>query len=118
MKGKKIESFPTPPPMPPEVKREMELRKREELEKLEEADSAGRRTGIVFTPGTRIGRDAPLSGDQPTAPDLPSTITKPADPVPDKPIVVRPIVPTSTPKPDPPPEKPAGPKPKGKKGDG
>lgn len=119
MKGKPMERFPEPPPMPAEVKREMELRKREELEKLEEADIAGRKTGITFSPGTKIDPDAPLPGDKPsTEPDLPSTITKPADTTPDKPIVVKPIVPASTPKPDPTPEKPAGPKPKGKKGDG
>lgn len=121
MKGKKIEKFPEAPPMPPEVKREMELRKREEIEKLQEADVAGRKTGIAFTPGTRISPSAPISTDKPAPdPDLPTTVTKPADPVPDKPPVVRPIVPQSTPPPkaDPVPEKPAGPKPRGKKGDG
>lgn len=120
MKGKPIESFPAAPPMPAEVKREMELRKREELEKLEEADIAGRKTGITFSPGTKIDPNAPLPGDDKPVTDTstaPST-TKPPDATPDKPIVVRPILPTSTPKSDPTPEKPAGPKPKGKKGDG
>jgi penicillin-binding protein 1A len=120
MKGKPIESFPAAPPMPAEVKREMELRKREELEKLEEADIAGRKTGITFSPGTKIDADAPLTGDDKPVGDTstaPST-SKPPDTTPDKPIVVRPIVPTSTPRSDPTPEKPAGPKPKGKKGDG
>lgn len=120
MKGKPMERFPEAPPMPPEVKREMELRKREELEKLEEADVAGRRTGVTFSPGTKIDPNAPLTGDKPvtTDSDPPPTTTKPVDTTPDRPIVVRPIQPTSTPKPDPTPEKPAGPKPKGKKGDG
>ncbi len=120
LKGKPIESFPAAPPMPAEVKREMELRKREELEKLEEADIAGRKTGITFSPGTKIDPNAPLPGDDKPVTDTstaPST-TKPPDTTPDKPIVVRPILPTSTPKSDPTPEKPAGPKPKGKKGDG
>ena len=119
MKGKPNDTFPSPPAMPAEIKREMELRKREELEKLEEADIAGRKTGITFTPGTKIDPNAPLPGDKTGIdPDLPSTITKPVDTTPEKPPVVRPIVPTSTPKPEPTPEKPAGPKPKGKKGDG
>jgi penicillin-binding protein 1A len=121
MKGKKMEKFPEAPPMPPEVKREMELRKREELEKLQEADIAGRKTGIAFTPGTKISPSTSTETEKPSAdPDLPSTVTRPADPEPDKPIVVRPITPPKSdpPKSDPTPEKPAGPKPKGKKGDG
>ncbi len=118
MKDKPRESFPSPPPMPADVKREMELRKREELEKLEEADIAGRKTGIVFTPGTKIPTTDPLPGDSTADPDLPATTTKPVDTTPDKPPVVKPIVPASTPRSEPTPEKPAGPKPKGKKGDG
>src|SRR5918912_4120001 len=43
MKGKPVEKFQDPPPMPPDIKREAELRKREELEKLEEADVAGKK---------------------------------------------------------------------------
>ncbi len=118
MKDKPRDAFPSPPPMPTEVKRASELRKREELEKLQEADVAGRKTGIVFTPGTKVDPDAPVTLDKPqTDPDGPAT-TKPVDTTPDKPIVVRPIVPASTPRPDPTPERPAGPKPKGKKGDG
>ena len=37
MKDKPKDRFPEPPPMPPEIKRESELRKREELEKLQDA---------------------------------------------------------------------------------
>lgn len=120
MKDKPRDTFPSPPAMPAEIKRASELRKREELERLEEADIAGRKTGIVFTPGTKIDPDAPPpTGDKPvTDGDPPVTTAKPPDTVPDKPIVTRPILPASTPKPDPTPEKPAGPKPKGKKGDG
>ena len=118
MKDKPHETFPSPPPMPADIKRESELRKREELEKLEEADANGRRTGIVFTPGTKIDPNAPMPDDKGKDPDMPSTLTKPVDTTPDRPPVVRPIVPTSTPRNDPPPEKPAGSKPKGKKGDG
>ena len=118
MKDKPRETFPSPPPMPADIKRESELRKREELEKLEEADANGRRTGIVFTPGTKIDPNAPMPDDKGKDPDMPSTLTKPVDTTPDKPPVVRPIVPASTPRTEPPPEKPAGSKPKGKKGDG
>ena len=119
MKDKPRDTFPAPPPMPSEVKRASELRKREELEKLEEADVAGRKTGIVFTPGAKIDPNAPVPADKPGIDtDLPSTITKPVDTTPDKPVVVRPNVPTSTPRADPTPDKPAGSKPKGKKGDG
>lgn len=121
MKDKPRDSFPSPPPMPSDVKRASELRKREELEKLEEADIAGRKTGIVFTPGTNIDPNAPLPGDPGT--DGPKTdgpvTTKPADPSPgDKPPVIKPIVVQPTPKPAAPVDKPDGSKRKGKKGDG
>lgn len=120
MKDKPRESFPSVPPMPSEVKRASELRKREELEKLEEADIAGRKTGIVFTPGTKIDPNAPLPGEPggevPKA-DGPVT-TKPAEPPADKPIVVKPITVQPTPKPAAPVDKPDGSKRKGKKGDG
>jgi len=119
MKGKPGESFPAAPPMPAEVKREMELRKREELEKLDEADVAGRRTGIVSTPGTQIDPNAPLPGDNPPTGNPDSTTTKPSDNPPDKPIVIKPPVVQSTPRPETPKPKPEdGGKRKGKKGDG
>lgn len=123
MKDKKREAFPKAPPMPTEVKRASELRKREELEKLEEADVAGRRTGITFTPGTKIDPNAPLpntGGDDDTKPADPGAVTKPIDTTPDRPPVVKPIVPPSTvkPKADTPPDKVDGAKRKGKKGDG
>ncbi len=121
MKDKPRDTFPSPPPMPTEVKRASELRKREELEKLEEADVAGRKTGITFTPGTKIDPNAPLAGTggETTTTTGPET-TKPIDTTPDKPPVVKPILPPATPKPkaDPPPDKTDGGKRKGKKGDG
>jgi|CXWL01.1.fsa_nt_gi penicillin-binding protein 1A len=120
MKDKPREAFPNPPPMPSEVKRASELRKREELEKLEEADIAGRKTGIVFTPGTAIDPNAPLPGET-TMTDGTKTdggvTTKPVETT-DKPPVVRPPVIQSTPNPQKTPDKPDGGKPKGKKGDG
>ena len=121
MKDKPRDTFPGPPPMPSEIRRASELRKREELEKLEEADMKGLKTGIVFTPGTTIDPNAPLPGEttltdssKPAGTDT----TKPVDPPPDKPPVVRPPSIQSTPKPATAPDKPDGGKPKGKKGDG
>jgi penicillin-binding protein 1A len=122
MKDKPKETFPNPPPMPPEVKRASELRKREELEKLEEADMEGRKTGVVFTPGTKIDPNAPLPGETQTVdPARPTTDNKPSDPgpPPEKPITVRPpTIQTPPQRNDPPADKPEGGKRKGKKGDG
>jgi penicillin-binding protein 1A len=120
MKGKPMEKFPEPPPMPPDIKREAELRKREELENLNEADIAGRKTGVMFTPGTKIDPSAPIPGeDAPTkGGDNPEVPAPRSDTPPDKPIVVKPIEPRSTPEPKPKPQVPEGEKKKGKKGDG
>jgi len=116
MKGKPIERFPEPPPMPAEIKRAAEQRKREELETLAEADASAPK-GIVVTPGTKIDPNAPLpTGDTEAGP--PTTTTKPDETVPDKPPVVKPPVIEKTPKPEAPPDKPTGEKRKGKKGDG
>lgn len=119
MKDKERDRFPDAPPMTAEIKRAMELRKREELEKLEEADLKGLKTGIVFTPGTKIDPNAPLPGSETTTGDKPpDTTSKPADDPPDKPIVVKPIVVQPPPKQEVPADKPDGGKRKGKKGDG
>ncbi len=119
MKDKPRDSFPSPPPMPSEIKRASELRKREELENLQEADAGARRSGIVFTPGVKIDPNAPLPGDTTSVPSKPDTsTTKPADNPSDKPPVVQPPVVKATPKPESQPEKPDGSKRKGKKGDG
>ncbi|MFN0278301.1 MAG: penicillin-binding protein 1A [Pyrinomonadaceae bacterium] len=119
MKGKPIEKFPEAPPMPPEIKREAELRRREELETLQDADANAPRSGIVVTPGTKIDPNAPLPGDGNDAGKPENPTTKPPDTDPDKPIVVKPPVIQKTPdKPEPPADKPDGGKRKGKKGDG
>ena len=119
MKDKPRESFPSAPPMPLEVKRASELRKREELEKLEEADIKGRQTGISFTPGTKIDPNAPLpiGGESNPTTTIPPADTKPATDLPDKPPAVRPPAVQPPPKQDPQPV-PDGSKRKGKKGDG
>ena len=120
MKGKPIEKFPSPPPMPADVKREAEMRKREELEQLQEADTSGKRNGITTTPGTKIDTNGPLPGEITTTDGAKPTSTdvKPSDMRPSElPQVIKPPVVKPTPKPEKPPE-PAGTKPKGKKGDG
>lgn len=117
MKGKPIEKFPAAPPMPADIKREAELRKREELETLQEAYANAPK--ITVSPGTKIDPNAPLPGDGNDSgkPENPST--KPPDEVPDKPPVIKqqPVIPTA-PKPEQPVDKPEGGKRKGKKGDG
>jgi membrane carboxypeptidase/penicillin-binding protein len=121
MKDKPRETFPDAPPMPADVKRQSELRKREELEKLEEADAAGRRTGIVFTPGTKVDPNAPLPGGDTTETTKPvdtQPVKTDPDPVPDKPVVIRPPVSQPAPRTEVPADKPEGTKRKGKKGDG
>ncbi len=119
MKDKPKDTFPSPPPMPPDIRRESALRKREELEKLQEADTNARKTGIEFTPATEIDPNALLPGGDTTdnvKPD--TTIVKPADSAAERPPVPRLPTPQPTAKPQPPPEKPVGPTRKGKKGDG
>ncbi len=116
MKGKPIEHFAEPPPMPPEIKRAAEQRKREELETLADAD-ANAPKGITYTPGTKIDPNAPLpTGDTEAGPPT-TTTTKPVEPAQEKPPVIKPPV-VEKPKPEAQPEKPPGEKRKGKKGDG
>lgn len=117
MKGKPIEKFPPAPPMPADIKREAELRRREALESEQEANANAPKTGIVVTPGEKIDPNAPLPGDS-TEADKPVT-KKPDDDVPEKPIVIKPPVVQTTPnRTEPQPDKPDGGKRKGKKGDG
>lgn len=117
MKGKPIEKFPDAPPMPADIKREAELRRREELETLQDADANASKSGIVVTPGAKIDPNAPLPGGDTTEGDKPVT-TKQSDPEPDRPPVIKAPAVQNTPKNEPPPDKPDGSKRKGKKGDG
>ncbi len=130
MKGKQKEKFYETPPMPADIKRNAELRKREEQEKLEKADEAGRKLGMSFNTGTKSRRNKPgtiTGGEESTTTSTePSDITKPDTTV--KPIVPpknedvpKPVISNPPPrKPEPPAEKPKseGEKRKGKKGDG
>lgn len=117
MKDKPKEVFPNAPPMPADIKNLAERKKREELEKLEEADIKGRQTTGPAVP--KPGTDPALLPPDPTG-----TETKPADgPKVDKPPTTN-DGPTRKPENKPPvtkpetPERPAGEKRKGKKGDG
>ena len=117
MKGKPVEKFPAPPPMPPDIKREAEIRKREQLDQSLDADvSAGRKVGAM-TP-TKLDPTAPIPGEDKPLPDKPGEvpITKPET---EKPIVVHPPEPNHTPpRTESKPAVPEGEKRKGKKGDG
>jgi penicillin-binding protein 1A len=114
MKGKPVDRFPEPPPMPAEVRSLMERNKREELEKLDKAEQAGIRAGALTKP---------LTTTDTTTTGVPAT--EPGDgvktnPTGDNPPPIRPPVqqPPPTRKSEPPEDKPEGTKPKGKKGDG
>ena len=115
MKDKPKETFPNPPPMPSDVKREMEMRKREELESLQEADLNARKSGAIVSTETKVDTASPGGT---TITDSGESTTKPVDTTPDRPPIVKPPVIQSTPRPQPTVEKPAGEKRKGKKGDG
>jgi len=113
MKGKKIESFPSAPSMPSEIKLLMERNRREELEKLENAVQESIKSGALTkpTPQTETPAEAPPVEN----PDGVKT-----SPVGDPPPIRQPVQqPPPAKNPDPPPsDKPEGTKPKGKKGDG
>ncbi len=130
MKDKAKEKFYETPPMPADIKRNAELRKREEQEKLEKADEAGRKLGVSFNTGTKIRKNNPstITGGEESATtstessDItkPDTTIKPTVP-PQKEDAPKPVISNPPPrKPEPPAEKPKseGEKRKGKKGDG
>ncbi len=132
MKGKPKDSFYEAPAMPSDIKALADRRQREEQEKLEKADEAGRTLGVSFSTGTksrRVGASSmrtttnddvetlpPTSGELPdaTKPPVKAETTNADDP-PKKVTTV-----PETRKPEPAPEKPKaeGIKRKGKKGDG
>ncbi len=113
MKDKPKEAFPSPPPMPADVKREAEMRKREELETLQDSESGGKKSGST-TPNANLPADPALLPPDKIGGDKPGD----AKPKTDKPATDKPPVKPAV-KPDKPPvDKPEGPKRKGKKGDG
>lgn len=128
MKGKPKDSFYDTPAMPSDIKALAERRKREEQEKLEKADEAGRNLGVSFSTGTksrRVGATStsnegtdvlpPTSGELPDAPK-PEVKIAPSHTEEPKKVTTVP----EPRKPEPVPEKPKseGTKRKGKKGDG
>jgi penicillin-binding protein 1A len=123
MKDKPKESFQSPPPMPSDVKALAERNKREELEKLQEADANAPKTGGTTAPTVNLPADPALlppdkvGGDKPAGGDTKTDKTdKPPETVPTQ---KRPTVTPPSIKPEPPPsDRPEGTKRKGKKGDG
>lgn len=130
MKDKKKETFYETPAMPSDIKALAERRKREEQEKLEKADEAGRNLGVSYTPSTvrtrRVGASTiltnegtdivpPSNGETTDTAKPPVKVETPKNDDPPKVTTVPPVK-----KPDPPAEKPKseGTKRKGKKGDG
>ncbi len=130
MKGKPKEQFFKTPPIPSDIKSLAEQRKREEQEKLENADETGRNLGVSFNTGSKTrsksadslitgGEDSVATPTEPTAGDATKPVESAKPPVkddPPKPAAINP----SRPKPDSQPSTPAseGTKRKGKKGDG
>jgi len=115
MKDKERDTFPAAPPIPTEMKTKIDRNKREEQEKLEKANEAGRTTGTLFSTGTKIvtPTDGAVRTDSTDA--AAPTDTKPAD-------NPKPNTPRDDPKPKPidnpksQTEKPQGAARKGKKG--
>ena len=126
MKGKPKDTFPDPPPMPADIKREAEKRKREEMEKQEKADEEARKSGATYTPtksktGDDLNNAAGSDEDEPDSvkPETPPVNPKPETETPKpKPPVVAPPPPPKKPEPPAPAPPPEGTKRKGKKGDG
>lgn len=130
MKDKEKETFPEPPPIPADIKALIERNKREEQEKLQKDEEAGKKTGIVFNTGPKItaatdeaigNTDSTVTpaADNPTGKvdnnPKPSNVPRSDEPKP-KPVITQP---TPVKKPDTPQsEKPTGTQRKGKKGGG
>jgi len=121
MKGKPRETFDSAPPIPADIKALIARNKREELEKLEEAELAGQKTGVPFDPGPKPTPDPNFVTDEPINPGVPngtpSTSEKPnGNP---RVVIEDPVKPVATPKRiEPQPAKPDGTKKKDKPGDG
>lgn len=118
MKGKPKEKFEEPPPIPSDIKALIARNKREELEKLQEAEIAGKKTGVTFDPGPIPTPDPAFVTDVPGASnpdgDRPQS-DKPANP---RVVVEDPVKPVPTPKRIDKQTEPETTKRKGKKGDG
>lgn len=120
MKGKPIEKFPSPPPMPSDIKALAERNKREELETLADAAASGKKIEETLPADSKLPDDPALIPPDKVGTDNPAG----TDAKPDKPSE-NPVIPKRPPvqappiaKPEAPNEKPEGTKRKGKKGDG
>jgi len=123
MKDKPRDTFPGVPPMPADIRRQMEINKREELEKLEKADQAAIKSGAALEPNSNVSVGASADPDAPKGepdriPDAPKSNpsddkTQPST----KPVITQPPV-RSNPEPPAGGDAPEGKKRKGKKGDG
>jgi penicillin-binding protein 1A len=123
MKDKPRDTFQGPPPMPSDVRALQDQRKREELEKLEKAELAGKaidstytgdKTLVDPTAGTELGK-SPVTGDNPATGDDTPPVMQPknnGDDPPKLPEIKRPET-VKTPQPE---KSPQGTKKKGKKG--
>jgi penicillin-binding protein 1A len=117
LKGKPKESFEGPPPIPADIKALIARNKREELEKLQEAEIAGQKTGITFDSGPKPTPDPAFVTDAPASAAPSNEEPKGEKPTNPRVVVEDPIKPVPTPKRiEKPNEEPA--KRKGKKGDG
>jgi len=122
MKGKKMETFPKAPGVPAEIRSLIAQRKREELEKLERAEEAGRsldaNSNVATEAGAGDGTTTTIVGAPPAGqpPANPQTRTEGGDGQQNP--ASRPVTrPPGPPKPLPPPPTPQGVPRKGKKGD-
>lgn len=122
MKDKPRDTFPSAPPMPPEIRAMMERNKREELEKLARADLLAAKAAEEAKPEeTAASTDAGTAGDTPgTGSDAgrPAISDEPRQSSEPPPPVRPPTLPTPVRNPDPQPTPQEGTKRKGKKGDG
>jgi penicillin-binding protein 1A len=137
MKDKPKDKFYETPPMPSDIKALVEQRKREEMEKLEKAEEAGRALGVNYNPppiritksrttNVRGGEDSvnnsglstPIDTSKPDT-DLPPPVIRTNPDEKPKTTVIKPTTDTPVKKPDVPADKPKteGDKRKGKKGD-
>jgi penicillin-binding protein 1A len=115
MKDKERDTFPAAPPIPSEMKTKIDRNKREEQEKLEKADEAGRTTGVPFNTGTKIVTPTDGAVTTDSTDTATPTDTKPVDnPKPNPPRDEPKPKPIENPKPQT--DKPQGATRKGKKG--
>jgi penicillin-binding protein 1A len=123
MKDKPRETFPSPPPMPADIKALMERNKREEQEKLEKAEQAALRSGASLAAESKKETSTSTpEGEEPERPqstgtgsETPRPNTAPENAPPRPPALQH----QPARNPDPPPaDRPEGTKRKGKKGDG